>query len=112
MMAQGPEDDWEPISRAELEDRLHLEKGKLSPVLLETFQNLAAPVSEKPCFRTEQYGIEQVFVVASSGQRLLFFDDVEDEFAIGVAANDGVLRDWGLYGDLMDALPALTRDER
>ena len=39
--------------------------------------------AEKPSFRSEQYAIERVIVVARSGNRLLIFDDVEDEFAIG-----------------------------
>jgi hypothetical protein len=111
MTGQDSLNDWKPISRVQLEVRLDLEKAKLSPALLKIFQKFTAPITEKPCFRTKQYGIERVFVIASSGQDLLFFDDVEDEFAIGVADEDGVLRDWGLYGDLMDALPFLTRNE-
>lgn len=47
-----------------------------------------------------------VFTVARSGMRLLIFDDVEHEFAIGVPDEEGVLRNWNLYGDLIDALGA------
>ena len=47
-----------------------------------------------------------MLVVARDGHRLLFFDDVEDEFAIGVPDQDGILgpEHWGLYGELVYAL--------
>jgi hypothetical protein len=104
MPARNQDDDWEPISRSDIQGRLDAEIAALSPGLLNTYREHATEIAELPCFRNEQYGNERIFVVARSGTRLLFFDDVEDEFAIGVADDDGVLRDWGLYGDLMDAL--------
>jgi hypothetical protein len=100
-------DEWEPISRAGLESRLNAEIATLPPGLLNTYRTHATTIAGLPCFRSEQYGTEHVFVVARSGRRLLIFDDVEDEFAIGAVDEDGVMRDWGLYGDLIDALRAL-----
>ena len=38
------------------------------------------------------------------------FDDVEDEFAVGVPDNDGVLRDCGLYGPLLVAVRGLAEE--
>ena len=40
---------------------------------------------------------------------ILIFDDVEDEFAIGAADDDGILRKWCLCGDLVDALRCILR---
>jgi len=102
-----PTENWKPISRAELENRLNSEIASLPVDLRSAYQEYATAIAEQPCFRSEQYGPERVFVVARSGIRLLIFDDVEDEYAIGVADDDGVLRDWGLYGDFVDALRAL-----
>ena len=72
----------------------------------EYFQTACDRNYETASFRTQQYGTERVFAVARSGMRLLIFDDVEHEFAIGVPDEDGVLRNWNLYGDLIDTLGA------
>lgn len=106
MQASDPE-EWNPISRADLESRLNTEIANLPPGLLERYRTHATAINEQPCFRSEQYGTEHVFVVAQSGTRLLIFDDAEDEFAIGIADEDGLLRDWNLHGHLSDALRAL-----
>jgi|SRR5215472_7750257 len=100
-------DDWEPISRADFESRLKSEVEALPPDVLNIYKEHAVTIAEQPCFRSEQYRTERVFVVARSGSQLLIFDDVEDEFAVGAAGDDGVLREWGLSGDLVDALRLL-----
>jgi hypothetical protein len=48
-----------------------------------------------------------VFVVARNGNRLLFFDDVEEEFGVGVPNGDAILRDLGTFGPLVAAVLAL-----
>ena len=100
-------DDWTPISRPELENRLRTEVAALPADVLNIYKQHAITIAEQPCFRSEQYGAERVFVVARSGLQLLIFDDVEDEFAVGAPSDDGVLREWGLCGDLIDALRLL-----
>ena len=107
MPTQNLDHDWEPISRADLENRLNTETSALPTDFLNTYREHSTAIAEQPCFRSEQYGTERVFVVARSGTRLLIFDDVEDEFAVGVADEDGVLRTWSLCGDLIDAIRAL-----
>jgi hypothetical protein len=67
----------------------------------------AVPVFEQPCFRSEDYGIEEVFAVARAGNRVLFFDDVEEDFGVGVPDSDGILRDLGTFGALVAAVLAL-----
>lgn len=106
-MTSESKNDWQPISRAQIERRLRVEKQELSPDVLKLFETHEVAITEHPCFRSEQNGTESVFLVARSGSRTLFFDDAEDEFAIGVPDDDGVLRDWGLYGSLMHAVPNL-----
>jgi hypothetical protein len=107
MPTERLDDGWEPMPRADFESRLKAEIAGLPGDLLKIYREHATAIAEQPCFRSPQYGAERVFVVARSGTRLLIFDDVEDEFAIGVTDEDGVLKDWGLYGDLIDALRAL-----
>jgi hypothetical protein len=107
MAAETLNDDWKPISRADFESRLESEVTALPPDALRTYKEHAVTIVEQACFRSEQYGPERVFVVARSASQLLIFDDVEDEFAVGAAGSDGVLREWGLCGDLVDALGLL-----
>ena len=73
-------------------------------ILLDIYKERHITIAEQPCLRSEQYGTERVFVVARSGSQLIIFDDVEDEFAVGAPSEDGILREWKLCGDLMDAL--------
>jgi hypothetical protein len=99
--------DWQPLSRAGFEDVLNEEVAQLSPEVLRIYQACASGIVELPCYRSQHSGIERVFVVARAGGRVLIFDDVEDEFAVGIPDIDGVLRDWELYGPLKVAVKSL-----
>jgi hypothetical protein len=83
---------------------------QLPPEALKIYEAYARGIVEQPCYRSGQYGIERVFVVARHGARVLLFDDVEDKFAVGVSDSDGVLREWGLYGPLLVAVRGLTEE--
>jgi len=100
--------DWHPLSRVGLEDVLKREVTQLPPEALKTYEAHAIGIVEQPCYRSEEYGLERVFVVARRGARVLLFDDVEDEFALGMPDSDGVLRDWSLCGPLRVAIRALA----
>ena len=76
----------------------------LPPDALKTCKDPGIDVVEQACHRSEQHGIEHIFVVARAGVRLLLSDDAEDEFAVGEVDADGVLRKWDLYGELVFAL--------
>jgi len=102
--------DWKPIARAEFEVILQEEFAKLPAEELKLYETYATALLEQPCYRSEQYGIERVFVVARAGRRLLLFDDVDDEFAIGIPDSDGVLRNWSLYGTLAVAVRNLPTE--
>ena len=45
--------------------------------------------------------------MARAGNRVLFFDDVEEDFGVGVPDSDGILRDLGTFGALVAAVLAL-----
>jgi hypothetical protein len=100
--------DWQPLSRAGFEDVLKQEVMQLPPEALKIYEAHASGIVEQPCYRSEQYGIERVFVVARHGVRVLLFDDVEDGFAVGVPDSDGVLRNWGQDGPLLVAVRGLA----
>jgi hypothetical protein len=38
---------------------------------------------------------EYVFVLAKKEERLLYYDDVEEDFGVAIPDEDGVLRNWG-----------------
>ena len=63
----------------------------LPPDALKTCKDPGIDVVEQACHRSEQHGIEHIFVVARAGVRLLLSDDAEDEFAVGEVDADGVL---------------------
>lgn len=109
-MATNTENRWSPITRPEFDERLAKELADLRPDTRQTYEGNAISIVAQPCLRSQLYGIEHVFVVARAGARLLFFDDVEDEFAVGEPDKDGVLRNWGLCGELWSALLNLLRD--
>jgi len=52
-------------------------------------------------------GVEEVFIVARRGTRVVFFDDVEDEFAAGTVDEHGAISHAGLYGELRWAVHSL-----
>ena len=99
--------EWQTVSREKFQSIFDEEVVALTPEAARVLKAHAIPIFEQPCFRSEDYGIEKVFVVARAGNRVLFFDDVEEEFGVGVPGNDGVLRDLGTFGPLVAALLAL-----
>jgi hypothetical protein len=104
---------WHPVSREKFEHLLKEEIETLTPAALEAYEKYSKAPYEQPCLRDSASGIERVFVVArnGNGNRLLFFDDVEEEFGVGVPDSDGVLRDLGTLGPLVAAVLALDRIE-
>jgi hypothetical protein len=50
-------------------------------------------------FENSECPPEPIYCVARIGLRVLIYDDVEEEFGTGVLDGDGLLREWGTYGD-------------
>ena len=108
-MAIDSKENWNPLSRTRFDEILAEEVASLPPDALKIYEDHCVDVVEQACSRSEQFGIEHVFVVARADARLLLFDDAEDEFAVGEVDTDGVLRRWDMYGELVFALRNLTR---
>jgi hypothetical protein len=103
-MTENSANEFRPITEAEFDALLSGEKGRLPLEQSSFVRSIEVPTTKVPCFRSEQYGVEHLFAIARFGEELLLFDDVEDEFAFGKPDSDGTLRNWGLCGDLIDAL--------
>jgi hypothetical protein len=102
---------WSPVSKETFERILREEIDTLTPEAAKAYEKYATAPYEQRCLRDANSGIERVFVVAKNGNRLLFFDDVEEEFGVGVPGNDAILRDLGTFGPLVAAVLALDRIE-
>jgi hypothetical protein len=102
---------WNPISRDVFERILEEEIEALTPAALKAYEKYATAPFEQPCARSVDSGIERVFVVARNENRLLFFDDVEEDFGVGVPDSDGILRDLGTFGPLVAAVLVLDKGE-
>jgi hypothetical protein len=105
-------DDFTPISEAEFTAVLADAVTSLEEPQRSTYHRYRVSPYRQECWRSELYGTEHVFVCARSGDALIFFDDAEDEFAVGVPERDGVLRSWGLFGELSSALYAFPDSAR
>jgi len=102
-------DDWEPISAADLSARVSEEAKELTAEDRERFETWRAePGMRASIFRSESHGAESVYVLAKVGSSVLFFDDVEDEFAVGRLGDDGLISSPGLAGELRSALQSLS----
>jgi len=102
-------DDWAPITETEFLVRLEEEKRQLSPVECQRFAEWKVPVGTRG--RVAQFssdGVESVFIVARHAQKVAFFDDIEDEFAIGTIGEEGIISNPGLCGELSTALRLLA----
>ena len=68
-----------------------LERYRLEPVLVK-------------CARFGDDAIETLWVVAAAGEERLGYDAALSEFGSGVLDSQGVLRQWGTWGSLRNAL--------
>jgi hypothetical protein len=98
---------WSPVSKETFECILREEMASLTPDATKAYEKYSVATYEQRCVRSVNSGIERVFVVARNENRLLFFDDVEEEFGIGVP-DDAILRDLGTFGPLVAAFSRLT----
>jgi hypothetical protein len=102
---------WSPVTKETFERILKEEIAALTPGAARAYEKHAVAPYEQRCLRSADSGIERIFVAARNGSQLLFFDDVEEEFGVGVPDNDAILRDLGTFGPLVAAVLALDRIE-
>lgn len=102
---------WVPVTGEQFESILSEELSTLAPDVLRLYRRYAVQPFHLPCQRDQESGMEQVFVLAKKGNRLLYFDDVEEDFGVATPDEDSVLREWGNYGPLVRALLVLDEDQ-
>ena len=90
----------EPISRADFDALMASERAKLGPAERVTLERYGVPPHH--VYRIFPHGPPEpdpVYVVACDGAQVLFYDDTEDQFGTAILDPDGVMRDWGTWGD-------------
>jgi hypothetical protein len=98
---------WFPVSREKFESILKEEIDALRPEVKRLYERYAVTPFEQLCLREQNSATERVFVVAKNANRLLYYDDVEEDFGVAFPDLDGVLRNWGNYGPLVRAVLVL-----
>lgn len=93
-------DTWSSITRSELDAHLAGQATALSPQSAERFSRFRVEPWLATIRRDDVTGDEKVYVVAQSGALVVFFDDVEDEFAVGIVNEEGRLSNYNGFGDL------------
>jgi hypothetical protein len=102
--------DWVPVSKTKFEGILAKELEALRPEVLRLYEQYAVPPFQVPCLRDKNSETECVFVLAKKETRLLYYDDIEEDFGVAIPDEDGVLRHWGNYGPLVRAVLVLDED--
>jgi hypothetical protein len=93
--------DWTPATKEEIALAIAAEREASDPLHFTGLENMLVELS--PC-KIHRFGaVEQVFIVARASQRVVYFDDVEDDFATAREV-DGQLVDCAAYGPLILAL--------
>lgn len=84
---------WQPITMEQLEAVIAVQLGACTAEQQAAFASLRVQFFSAPISR---FGaVESVLVVARLPSGLLYFEDVEEGFEIGVPGADGVLPDQG-----------------
>ena len=100
---------WIPVSREKFESILVEEVQSLTPEVFRIYQRYVVSPYQQFCLRNMSLGTELVFVVGKVRTYLLFYDDVEEDFGVEIPDSDGVLRNWGTYGSLAQAVLVLDK---
>lgn len=84
---------WQPISLAALQELVAKELQRCSQKQKEAFARFRVPFYQVPIHRFGNH--ESVWVVAKLPSGLLYYEDVEEGFELGVLDEDGELQDHG-----------------
>ena len=84
---------WQPISLAELQELVANELQRCTQNQKEAFARFQVPFYLVPIYRFRN--LESVWVVAKLPPGLLYYEDVEEGFELGVLDEDGALQDHG-----------------
>ena len=79
--------DWTPVNGEQFAKILSNEVSSLASDVQRLYERYAVKPYQLPCLRDQDSTLEQVFVLAKNGNRLLYFDEpFEEDF--GVATPD------------------------
>jgi hypothetical protein len=103
---------WQPITEVELLKLMEEEIFHMSEEARQKFESIKIPLIRVKCRRKHFYGKgydeDPIFIVGRSSNKLLVYDDVEDEFAIAEPEPGATfLEHLGLCGELEMALKHL-----
>lgn len=84
---------WQPISLAELEELVAKELLHCTQNQRDAFARFRVPFYQVPIHRFGS--LESVWVAAELPSGLLYYEDVEEGFELGVLGDDGALQDHG-----------------
>ena len=93
-------DTWSSITRSELAAHLAKQTIALSPQSAERFSRYRVEPWLATIHRDGVTGDEKVYIVAQDGALVVFFDDVEGEFAVGIVNEEDRLSNYNGLGDL------------
>jgi hypothetical protein len=83
----------DPRSLADFEVLLAEQVARLDKVTREVYDRYRVPVTAQ----AQGFGI--VYVIAREGQKVLFYDEVEEEFGTAELQMDGTMEDYGTWGE-------------
>ncbi len=96
---------WRPITDEEFNVLFLEQYGEVQPQARKVFERFRVPFWKATIRRSESAGDEKVFVVAESGEGVLYFDDVEYGFNISTVDKDGrILHPGGSQSTLSEAI--------
>jgi hypothetical protein len=85
----------------EFEQLLDEEACALEPDVWAVYDRYATP-STRMTYSWDcdgRSGFKTIWVIARAGERVLGYDEVEEEFGTGLARETGVVENWGTYGE-------------
>lgn len=97
---------WQPIDETTMWGQLQTDIENMSSSVRLLLPALSRPLTTLDCERGQLGKIEKLFVVIRTDEKVLIYDDVEDEYAIADIPSTGVLRVWQLFGPLEAAVLA------
>jgi hypothetical protein len=98
---------WRPTGREVFDRILQAEMETLTAIARASYENYAKLSFEQPCSQDADSGVARGLVVAGYRNRLLFYDDLEEEF--GVRDDHGIRTALGTFGPLVAAVLAPSK---
>ena len=84
---------WVPCSREQVETIIAEQEADLSPERRALFEGIRVPLRPAGILRSGE--MESIFVVAQLGNRVIYYEDIEDGFNISELAPDGTIANPG-----------------